>query len=152
MSGRRSSLGDAEVVRLPDRTEAGVVSADELTVAQDRSASGLERPHLRLQAEFVDEDAHVSVAAGNELRAAVDDEVAVALAAHAAAGRVVALEHLDVEAVFLERVGGGEAGDASTDDDDLLRHGGSVSSCGTRTADCTKRGRSCACDGASVTL
>jgi hypothetical protein len=117
---------EAEVPRFQDRAQSGIVGADELAVAEHRAAAGLKATHLRREAELVDERAHVTVAARHELRAAIDDELTVALAAHTAARRVVALDHIDVEPILLERIGGGEARDAAAYDDDLPRHGQSV--------------------------
>ena len=78
---------------------------------------------MRLQAKFVDEHAHVGVAARDELGAAIDDEVPVAFAAHAAAGDIVALEQGDKKSLLLQGVGSGEPSDATTDDDDApVRH------------------------------
>jgi hypothetical protein len=120
---RQAQLGAGGDQARAQETDGRIVVARlEPAGAQDGARGAGERTDVFADARFGRERQQVAVAAGDELRAAVDDEVAAPIAAHAPAGGVLALEQLDVMPGILQSPGTGEAGDTGADDNDL-RHG-----------------------------
>ena len=112
----------AEQPRARERDERAVVARVQHAVAQDRVAGLRERVQPRAQPERVDHALHVAIAARDELRAAIDHEVAARrrdpLAAHAPAGDGLALEHLDLVAGAAQSPRTGQPRNASAHHDD----------------------------------
>ncbi|GMA36853.1 hypothetical protein GCM10025876_30570 [Demequina litorisediminis] len=79
------------------------------------------------QAQFGGERDHVILAGTHERSAQVNGEATDFLVAGAAAHAIACLQHDDVDATGREMAGGGEAGKAGADDDDVggegVRHG-----------------------------
>ena len=115
---REPSLRSAgEQVRAQELSQRVVVTGMQLPVAENRVAGAADVLDAVAQAEGVGDLVQVSVAAGDELGAAVDEVPTAALAAHAPARRPLALQHLDVVPRLLQPPGAGEARDPGTDHD-----------------------------------
>src|SRR5262249_32776105 len=95
-----------------------VVARLETAIAQNRIADPGERPHLLGQANFRRDALQVAVPAGDELRPAVDDEVALPFASHAAAGYRFAFEDLHRVPTLLQPPGTRQSRDAPSHHDD----------------------------------
>jgi hypothetical protein len=84
-------------------------------VAQHRILRPRQRPHRIGQADLRRQGVQVAIAAGDELRAAVEDELAAPLAAHPPAGHRLALEHLHRVPAALQPPGARQPGNAAAD-------------------------------------
>ena len=109
-----------EQSRARELDERAVVARVQLPVTQDCVAGLRDGVQPRPQPERIDDALQVAIAARDELRAAIDDEVAPrrrdALAAHAPTRDGLALEHLDFVAGPAEPPRTGQPRDAPSHD------------------------------------
>ena len=105
--------GRGEQTRSEQAQRISVVAAVERAVAQDRVVAARDGAHAIVDPDGARDGVQVPVAARDELRAAIEHERAVPLAAHAAARLALAFENLDVVARAAQAPGAGEPRDAT---------------------------------------